>query len=141
MPSNAVVRLNVGGRPSLELDTRLIYDLASIHCTMEDIARIMRCSVDTLERGYAELIKDGRASGRSSLRRKQYQLAMDGHPTMLVWLGKQLLGQRDKFDATFSNPDGSALGSKPPPAPTTVEEAERQYSEMCAALPPAETVQ
>ena len=28
-----------------------------------------------------------------SIRRKQYELAMAGDKTMLIWLGKQLLGQ------------------------------------------------
>jgi hypothetical protein len=35
----------------------------------------------------------GRDKGRGSLRRKQYQLALQGNPTMLIWLGKQWLNQ------------------------------------------------
>ena len=35
-----------------------------------------------------------------SLRRQQIELAKTGNPTMLIWLGKQLLEQRDKSDAT-----------------------------------------
>ena len=35
-----------------------------------------------------------------SLRRQQIELAKTGNPTMLIWLGKQLLEQRDKADAT-----------------------------------------
>ena len=33
---------------------------------------------------------------RGSLRVKQFELAMHGNPTMLVWLGKQELGQTDR---------------------------------------------
>ena len=33
---------------------------------------------------------------RGSLRAKQFELAMRGNPTMLVWLGKQELGQTDR---------------------------------------------
>ena len=33
-----------------------------------------------------------------SLRRAQYQKALDGNPTMLIWLGKQILGQRERVD-------------------------------------------
>ena len=33
---------------------------------------------------------------RGSLRAKQFELAMRGNPTMLVWLGKQELGQSDR---------------------------------------------
>jgi hypothetical protein len=35
-------------------------------------------------------------------------MAMMGHPTMLVWLGKQLLMQRDKQDVSLES-------SAPPP--------------------------
>ena len=33
---------------------------------------------------------------RGSLRAKQFELAMRGNPTMLVWLGKLELGQTDR---------------------------------------------
>ncbi len=82
-------------RPQLKLDESLIEKLASIHCTMEEIASVCECSVDTLERRYAELIKKAKDKGKSSLRRHQWEAAQKGNTTMLIWLGKQLLGQRD----------------------------------------------
>lgn len=33
--------------------------------------------------------------GKTMLYRKQWQLAMNGNPTMLIWLGKQVLGQSE----------------------------------------------
>ena len=42
-----------------------------------------------------EAIKRGNNQGRISLRRKQFEAAMAGDRTMLVWLGKNTLGQRD----------------------------------------------
>ncbi len=42
-----------------------------------------------------EAIKRGSNQGRISLRRKQYEAALAGDKTMLVWLGKNVLGQRD----------------------------------------------
>jgi hypothetical protein len=38
-----------------------------------------------------------------SLRRWQIEAARKGNPTMLVWLGKQLLGQTDKIETTNEN--------------------------------------
>lgn len=35
------------------------------------------------------------AAARGSLRRKQFELAMNGDRTMLIWLGKQYLEQKD----------------------------------------------
>ena len=40
----------------------------------------------------------GQGRGRVSLRRIQYQLAEKGNAPMAIFLGKNLLGQRDRFD-------------------------------------------
>lgn len=45
-----------------------------------------------------ELLEQGRMIGKMSLRRKQYAEAMKGNTTMLVWLGKQHLDQKDKHE-------------------------------------------
>lgn len=39
-----------------------------------------------------EMLSDG---GKMSLRRKQMGVALDGNVTMLIWLGKQYLDQKD----------------------------------------------
>ena len=84
------------GRPKIELDTGLIEQLASIFCTNGEIAEIMGCSIDTLQRNYALYIKRGKANAKSSLRRLQWSKAQDGNVPMLIWLGKQYLSQRDQ---------------------------------------------
>ena len=48
---------------------------------------------------FSEYFKQKAASGKMSLRRKQYTTAMDGNTTMLVWLGKNWLGQMDQPEA------------------------------------------
>ncbi len=83
------------GYPPKEHDEDLILRLASILCTTEEIAHICQCSNDTLERRYMHILKQGRANGRSSLRRKQWEVAQEGNPTMLIWLGKQYLKQKE----------------------------------------------
>ena len=86
-------------RPKKVIDADLVRSMAEIQCTHEEIAHVVGCSVDTLTRhGFAELINKARETGKSSLRRQQYQAAMNGNPTMLIWLGKQYLGQRDKSE-------------------------------------------
>lgn len=45
-----------------------------------------------------------RRQGLELLRNKQFELAMVGDRTMLVWLGKQLLGQRDQIEQTITVP-------------------------------------
>lgn len=95
-----------GGRPRFDFSDkiRLVRNLAGIQCTDEEIAAGIGCSQDTLARGRKRdqeldaAIIEGRANGRMSLRRAQYQKAMDGNPAMLIWLGKQVLGQRERVD-------------------------------------------
>lgn len=90
------------GRPFLNLDVEQIKALAKIHCTIPEIASVMGCSVDTLDRNYAECIKDAQREGKASLRRCQVKAAEDGNVTAMIWLGKQWLGQSDKQDVTHS---------------------------------------
>ena len=89
----------------LELDEGQIKKLAEIQCTMAEMASVMGCSVDTLERRYKTVIDDGRNHGKASLRRMQYKKALEGNPSMLIWLGKIYLGQREGVPETTFEPD------------------------------------
>jgi hypothetical protein len=71
---------------------------------MKEISAICGCSVDTLESRCAELIEKGKDEGRRSLRRLQWGQAEKGNITMLIWLGKQMLGQREKFPDEENKP-------------------------------------
>ena len=82
-------------RPKKEVDEELLYKLAQIHCTMREMSDIVGVSVDTLKRRYADLIDKGKSEGKMRLRRKQIEVAMNGNHTMLIWLGKQMLGQSE----------------------------------------------
>jgi hypothetical protein len=75
-----------------------IVELASMGCTNEEICCDLTIGSNTLYKHYETDLKKGRANLKCSLRRKQYQMAMAGNVTMLIWLGKQFLGQRDKQD-------------------------------------------
>jgi len=78
--------------------------MCAIHCTGEEQASILGVSYDTLNRAcqrkhemsFAEYFRQKASHGRMSLRRRQYSAAMDGNTTMLVWLGKNWLGQSDQ---------------------------------------------
>ena len=65
---------------------------------------MMGVSIATLERDltFRERHKVGKAQSNISLRRKQYQIAMKGNITMLVWLGKQNLGQTERSSIEHS---------------------------------------
>lgn len=80
--------------------------LASLFCTKEDCASFFGIDADTLYRNiqdkygitWREFFELHSGSGRVSLRRKQFESAMNGDKVMLIWLGKQHLGQTDKIE-------------------------------------------
>ena len=82
-----------------------VRDLASIQCTMIEIAACCKCSVDTLENRFSDIIKEARESGKQSLRRAQYQKAIEGNPTMLIWCGKHILNQREVVEVSTHKSD------------------------------------
>lgn len=92
------------GRPRIEIDWKEFDKLCGLQCSLEEIAGWFNCSVDTIENRvkevhgitFSEYFAQKRSSGKISLRRKQYELAMSGNATMLLWLGKQYLGQTEK---------------------------------------------
>lgn len=87
-----------GGRPRMELDERQIRELASIQCTLGEIASVMGCHVDTIRDRFSTIINEAREGGKSSLRRAQWNKAVkDGNPSMLIWLGKHYLDQNDEI--------------------------------------------
>jgi len=81
------------GRPRLELDEGVIARLAARGCSTRAIAEIMDCSEDTMQRNYAALIRCSWVGGKIGLRCAQFELAMKGSARMLIWLGRQYLGQ------------------------------------------------
>ena len=96
-----------GGRPKADVDSDQVEYLASIGCSIKEIAAACSCSVDTLERRFADIIAKGQENGKTRLRKKQLEVAMGGNVVMLIWLGKQMLGQAEKHEITGK--DGEAF--------------------------------
>jgi hypothetical protein len=104
-------------RPRKEVSWDDIDKLCGLQCTEEEIAQWCEVSVSTLYRrsleehgvSFDEYFEQKRGAGKISLRRSQWQLAQKGNPTMLIWLGKQYLGQRDKSSHELSGPDGKPI--------------------------------
>jgi len=98
------------GRPVKEINLEELDKLCAMQCTEAEVAGWFGVSVDTIERrviemtgvGFAEYFKQKRGKGKVSLRRKQMQVALGGNPTMLIWLGKQYMDQKDKQEIEHS---------------------------------------
>ena len=94
-------------RPIKEIAWETVDGLCAIQCTGEEISSVLNINYDTLNRAckrvhgvsFTDYYKQKSQSGKVALRRAQFRLAVeDGNPTMMIWLGKQHLGQRDKSD-------------------------------------------
>lgn len=84
------------GRKPFDIDERIVYAMAMVGGTNAEIAAHFKCSDAMIGRRFGELIAQARASRRIRLRQKQYQKALEGDTGMLIWLGKQELGQVDE---------------------------------------------
>ena len=77
-----------------EEESEMVKRLSELFCSQEEIAYAMGCSRSVL-RKYTDLLAEGKARGRVKLRRAQMDKALEGNPTMLIWMGKQLLQQQE----------------------------------------------
>lgn len=90
-----------------DADYYKVEQLCLIQCTGEEIASVMNVDYDTLNRLlkdkygmiFSEYYKTVAPNGRAALRRMQYKAAEKGNVTMLIWLGKQYLGQTEKVES------------------------------------------
>lgn len=109
--SKKIPSQNPNGRPRVVIDLKVLRALREVGCTDDEIAACLDISTDTIGRrkktdsAFAEAYKRGLDQLKASLRRRQVQVAMTGSKSsenasvgMLIWLGKQLLGQTDKAD-------------------------------------------
>ncbi len=82
-------------RPKKQIDRDIVERLAQRHCTTVEIAAVMGCSVDTIKRRFARHLPLWREAGKTTIRSKQWEAMEKGNTVMLIWLGKQYLGQAD----------------------------------------------
>lgn len=94
------------GRPKAIIDWKQVGQLLEAGCQAVGIAAMIGVDEDTLRRRcevdnkmlFTEFTQQKKAKGNDQLHAKQYQTAMSGNTTMLIWLGKQRLGQAEKSE-------------------------------------------
>ena len=75
--------------------------LAAIGVTEPEICSLLRIKPESLD-SKRELLAQGRARLKHALRRAQIKQALKGNSSMLIWLGKTYLGQKDQPDTNLS---------------------------------------
>jgi hypothetical protein len=101
------------GRKQVVIDTEQVEKLAQLGATQVEMARFLDVAHSTLEYKlqqpeFRQAYERGLGNLHMSLKRKQVEMALAGDRTMLIWLGKNYLGQRDNLDSklTGSGPNG-----------------------------------
>lgn len=96
---------NKVGRPRKIIKQKQFEELCHIQCTQEEILAVLdvddmtlnKWCKETYNKNFSEVFREKREGGRTSLRRAQWKLATEGmNPSMQIFLGKNMLGQRDK---------------------------------------------
>lgn len=91
-------------RPLREFDREMFEKACEIQCTESDICHLFGTTNKTLsawckrvyKKSFQEVFQEKRIPGLYALRRAQYDAALTGNATMLIWLGKQWLNQSEK---------------------------------------------
>ena len=99
------------GRPKkYNIDTKQVEQLAGFGCSNTEIASFFGCSKDLISKSYSTNVSKGQDSGKIRLRQYQWASAKKGNVAMLIWLGKQMLGQSDKQEITTTElPEGFSV--------------------------------
>ena len=95
MPESPSFLARVRAARNQPVPDHIFTGLASLGCTESEIATLTRTTKEKLH-DKGNLIAEGRARLKHSLRRAQIKFALRGNPSLLIWLGKTYLGQSDQ---------------------------------------------
>jgi hypothetical protein len=85
----------VVGRDKKVVPPKDVERLAQMGCKDSEIADWFGVDENTLRYNFSVELLKGKLALSQSLRQAQIRLAMSGNATMLIWLGKNILGQSD----------------------------------------------
>jgi hypothetical protein len=77
------------------IDRDLVYKLACIQCSDQEIAEVVGTTASTLRKRFGSLLDKGKQEGKKSLRRAMWEKAINGDTRVQIFLSKQYLGMRD----------------------------------------------
>lgn len=107
VPKKKVEQKQNGGRKLKKIDWTKVENLIVCGCSGVQIAATLGVHYETLydrclkenKRSWTEYSQEFWEKGNAQLHAKQYQMAMKGDKTLMVWLGKNRLKQSDKIES------------------------------------------
>jgi len=85
----------VVGRNKVVVPEEEFYKLAALHSSWKELSDWFGVPVGTLRDNFADIYEKATTETKQKLRRAQLDLAMKGDRVMLIWLGKNILGQAE----------------------------------------------
>ena len=89
------VRGRVIGRNKTVIPEEEVAQLSQYHCTNKEMADFYNVPLQTFMDNFRDIIDNNRIITKQRLRKAQLELAMTGDRIMLIWLGKNILGQAE----------------------------------------------
>lgn len=97
------------GKPRIDFDWKVLDSILQFGATLIDCSEMLKVSEDTIQKRIRELhdlkFSEYRNRKMSRMRvrllQRQFDSAMSGNTALLIWLGKQHLGQSDKLDTSL----------------------------------------
>lgn len=128
---------------SAKIDKADLEKLMRLYPSEQEAADWFDVTIKTLQRfiekhfdcNFVQLRDKSFTRTKIAIKRAQIEKALKGDNTMLVWTGKQYLGQRDKTSAEVSGPDGRPIEHK-----TLSDLPEDQIDARIAKLLPAPVI-
>lgn len=98
-------------RPKIEFDLKQVELCGKCRASNETMAEWFECSKKTIDRNmknndeFCLAYKRGFSGTKLKLSEKQIDKALSGNVTMLIWLGKQYLGQKEPRYMDLEDPN------------------------------------
>ena len=80
------------------VDKEVVFQLAAIMCTNDEIGQVLGLSPTAIKMKYAKIIEQGRAEGKKSLRRAQFQVALE-KKDVSKWSSVSLIALKTVLDS------------------------------------------
>jgi len=91
------------GRNKVVIPEEEVAQLSQYHCTNKEMADFYGVPLQTFMDNFRDIIDKNRIITKQRLRKAQLDLALKGDRVMLIWLGKQMLGQAENPISSDNN--------------------------------------
>jgi len=87
---------HVREKRTVVIEEKEVRMLAGLHCPASEMARYFGVNYSTFRNVFRGVIDSEKERTKQKVRAKQLEEAMNGNVPLLIWLGKNMLGQTDQ---------------------------------------------